>query len=467
MPALKSFFVGYLLFAGALGATRAALLEHAGTPDPAPAAVAHYGFGVEPRLGLRSVVPAGWRILVHRSAQLPEAMSWSLGQPWPQALEAFAKASGLSVFLDWEQRQVLVRPPEVAKHEREVRQSTYLAATTPLPRFEAAPPARAPALWPATAPAAPAPEEGRAAAASSGVPAGAPSIGPASPEALAGPRPGASVSPPRLADEPALPVAAPHVSSASAIAPSTKRMAYAAAPPSAAPTAPAPAAESPAQVAAPPVQVSPTPPLPDASPAAPLAQSLAYTAATAFNRPSGRALAQAIAQRFGVRLYWMGPDLVLPGPVTLLARSVEQDVGLMRRALGPASALELSHDAQAGVIRVVNRAPAAEPEQGLARGPLRLDLHPALPVERALTEILQPLGYRLDWQADEALYPTQASRHEHSELSALMRNALRPLGLVAEVRSRERRVAVRPASAAAWPRGLGGDAPSASPHTAY
>lgn len=80
-----------------------------------------------------------------------------------------------------------------------------------------------------------------------------------------------------------------------------------------------------------------------------------YSGPVALNRPTARKVAQAIADRFDMRLVYAADEFTLQGPVTLMAESANQDVQLLERAVGRFGPVVLEVDATQKVIRVVPR----------------------------------------------------------------------------------------------------------------
>lgn len=135
VPRKRALVLALVLAFG--GSAFAASLEQLGVADSAPASLQTYGVDVPVKTGLKSLLPDGWQIFVHRSAQLPETISWGVDQTWPQAFEAIARKHALSVLVDWSERAVYVRSPEVALEEGAKRAEIAQAATTPLPAAQA------------------------------------------------------------------------------------------------------------------------------------------------------------------------------------------------------------------------------------------------------------------------------------------------------------------------------------------
>jgi hypothetical protein len=137
VPRKRALVLALVLAFG--GSAIAATLEQLGVAESAPASLQTYGVDVPVKTGLKSLLPDGWQIFVHRSAQLPETVSWSVGQTWTQALSVLAEKHGQAVLIDWTERAVYLRSPEVALEEGAKRAQIAQAATTPLPVAVAAP----------------------------------------------------------------------------------------------------------------------------------------------------------------------------------------------------------------------------------------------------------------------------------------------------------------------------------------
>jgi hypothetical protein len=80
-----------------------------------------------------------------------------------------------------------------------------------------------------------------------------------------------------------------------------------------------------------------------------------YSGPVALNRPTARKVAQAIADRFNMRLVYAADEFTLPGPVTLLAESASQDAQLLERAIGRFGPAVLEVDTSLKIVRVVPR----------------------------------------------------------------------------------------------------------------
>lgn len=356
----------------------AAPLEQIGTPDSGAAAMQTYGVDVPVKTALKALLPAGWQLFVHRSVELPPTASWTLGQTWVQALEAFARAHDQAVLIDWNARAVYFRSAEVALEEGAQRAQTAQAATTPLPRLASAVTANTPAA--ATPPADP--------------PAAAVPVAATQPVARAVDAPGAPISASRpsfVRTQPeAQPEAQPTASARAtggaasdaqtlAVSPRGESAPAATAPvvearrfePVAVPfemtrranqAQRAPAADSAAPALA--VQAQSVAPQPAAS--EPPGRAPVDTSATesaqpfgsmSFNRAAvGDVLAHA-ARLHGYSVSFEAPATRFPGAVTLLGTDMGEELRLMARALGPASAVRFELYRGSQVVRVLPAAP--------------------------------------------------------------------------------------------------------------
>lgn len=133
-----------LALALALGVSATALavpgpgpVQQKGTPELTAKPLSTYGIEVPARSALRSLIPTGWRLFVHKSAELPTTISWKPGDQWTDVLGAASSSAGLSTLVDWESKTVFIRSLDVALEENAVRGEIAQAAVTPLPRFEA------------------------------------------------------------------------------------------------------------------------------------------------------------------------------------------------------------------------------------------------------------------------------------------------------------------------------------------
>lgn len=133
-----------LALALALGVSATALavpgpgpVQQKGTPELTAKPLSTYGIEVPARSALRSLIPTGWRLFVHKSAELPTTISWKPGDQWTDVLGAASRSAGLSTLVDWESKTVFIRSLEVALEENAVRGEIAQAAVTPLPRFVA------------------------------------------------------------------------------------------------------------------------------------------------------------------------------------------------------------------------------------------------------------------------------------------------------------------------------------------
>lgn len=124
-----------------LSASTFAAVEYTGTPDEQVPVLKTYGVDVPTRVGLKSVLPQGWTLLIHRTATLPESMSWKPGDRWTQALEELAQQQQLALNLDWNKKTVTVLGPQGEKAPVAKAPSSPVVAATD---HRAMPPTSAP-----------------------------------------------------------------------------------------------------------------------------------------------------------------------------------------------------------------------------------------------------------------------------------------------------------------------------------
>lgn len=110
-------------------------LDQKGTPLSSVSALNTYGMDVPTRIGLKAIVPKGWQLFIHKSANVPERLSWKVSDTWLSVLASLTQDDSLSVLVDWESQTVLIRTRGVALEEQATRAEISQAATTPLPRF--------------------------------------------------------------------------------------------------------------------------------------------------------------------------------------------------------------------------------------------------------------------------------------------------------------------------------------------
>ncbi len=389
-----ALLLGTVLHLAAFG-VHAAQLEQKGHPDSPVATMSTYGMEVATRNALRTIVPAGWQLYIHKDANLPEAMSWKLGESWPSVLAEFAAGSKLSVLIDWPTRAVLIRSPEVAGEENAKRAEAASAAITPLPSFsEAVSATRAPA---------PGRVHERAPLAEAG---------------LVRTNPTPAMSAASEANQRAGHVQQPRASG-----------------------------------------------------------DFGYTEATALNKAQARTIAQGIANRYGLRLMWAGPELKMSNPVTLLAQTAEEDVMLLNKAMGVFApvVLELepgakrlwavprgmegqrlltpelmraAHAASVTPLPPVTDGPQPVRVSGLPKGPIKLVMPARMTLEDALVRLAKEQGFTIEWKVPGGFQANRDMSYEAASLSALLAQVLPPLGISADVYTRDKHIVVRPADAA-------------------
>lgn len=397
----------------------ASSLEQTGKPEQQITVTKTYGVGVTTAKALRTLVPSGWRTFIQPSAELPDSMSWDVGQEWTAVLSKLADTGKVAVHVDWAEKSVFIRKPGSSAVIGSAVADAAHDALTPLPRFEPVSLAAAVGLSKAVPPAiSPHIAEASAAVVS---PSPAKSINadinPVAPTAVA-----AVVEKSR---EDMLPQAtAPVFTQKGSIAPSVQDKQLAIentklndevtrlkaeltasqvarerneaiatnhkealasivadaqnAPNAAMPEFPAPVVDLSAKPLAPLAAVSAVPAQPavQASTAVEMADALiaqapgvtprttlatsgsddfAYTKPIGLNKPDARKVAQGIASRFHLRLVWAAPEVQLRGSVTLLGASAEEDMTLLGKALGHFSPVRMEIPTGQGILLVVSK----------------------------------------------------------------------------------------------------------------
>ena len=309
-----------------LSSSAFASVEYVGSPDTPIPLLKTYGVDVPTKSGLKSVLPQGWTLLIHRTAVLPEMMSWKPDDPWTQALEDVATDKDLVMKLDWVSKTVTVTSAKSALAEKNkdtkvvptaVVEDAALAKHNESPAAVASAPA---ILQPAGAALAPTATGPVVAAALTPIPTAAPApvyaitTAPATVPATTPSRPVTPI--PVVAPLPQ-PVLTPAVASA-LIAPSAI-----------APAKAAPPLVQASAVATPPAQAAEVQPLNNTKqPIFPTNSAKAQIGGSAKNT-----LAE-LTQKFGYLLSWEAPDVIIPGAVTLLGVDIAEDVKLLQKAIG-------------------------------------------------------------------------------------------------------------------------------------
>ena len=133
----KSAFLRMSVLAVAIASVmtvaQASDLDQVGTPDKAPTRLSTFGVDVPTKIGVKSIIPQGWQLFVHRSVELPESISWKADETWVSALQSIAKKNQISIKLDWVKKAVYVRDNSQALEEAAQRAELAQAASTPLP----------------------------------------------------------------------------------------------------------------------------------------------------------------------------------------------------------------------------------------------------------------------------------------------------------------------------------------------
>ena len=228
-----------------------------------------------------------------------------------------------------------------------------------------------------------------------------------------------------------------------------------------------------------------------------------YTKAVALSKPLVQTVAQGIANRFDLRLVWVAPDIRLQGPITLLSQSVEQDVELLRKALGRFSPVTV--EVQAGELRVTSkdplfvaqhreraaqlareqameqaRAEAAAAAGGVPNGEpgkagttgnagyvaqgaqpgvngqaqaakapaatykFQMVVEAGHSLEQALRTLLRERGYTHEWRVDGGFEASRQMVYQANTVTELLSQVLPPLGISADIYTVDNHIVVRP-----------------------
>jgi hypothetical protein len=308
-----------------------ASVDAAGTPDLSVPVLRTYGVDVPTRAGLKTIVPQGWTLLIHKSATLPATMSWKPNDPWTSVLNDLAAKNNLAVRMDWAAKTVTVMSPEVAAQQKEKEAEIIQAAKTPLPSL--APEAAKPVTT-ASAPVTAAVSQ-----------AGGPPIIKAATQATV----------PTVASATQGTQKAPLVDQLATL----KQMASAPSAtvqPSPLPIQPQATQQPQPLLINPPVaQVSTT--------AAALAAQSVQPRNVAASQVGGsmKDLLSQVAARYGYVLSWEAPDVEIPGAVTLLGVDIGEDAKLLQKAIGLTSTpVSIQVFRSSSVIRVLPRSRSTE-----------------------------------------------------------------------------------------------------------
>ncbi|MDO8416283.1 MAG: hypothetical protein Q7S87_08750 [Agitococcus sp.] len=394
-------------------------------------AMSTYGVDVATRVGLKSMLPPGWTLLLHKDVKLPDTISWRLGDAWTKSLAEFCVRSSTAALVDWDKRQVLLRAESIAIDEREQRAELKQTATTPLPSFGQAKTAFV--------------------------------IDTAS-----------VTSVPKQATPINLQQQDRQRELAQIAATSTAQFSF-----------------------VPVIRTNPTinmverQKVIDAGRTAQLisTEEFQYTSAISVNRPSARFVAQAIANRYNLRLAWSADEYQLQGPVTLLATTQEADIALLQRAMGAFSPVVLQLNMPDKVLRATPRTGTMYPTMpstlslGLApdsltpaelRGKRQAGLYdltrstnnetsetvagPVTPpaafllqiikggaLEEALTQFARKNGYTFEWKVTGGFDAQRDKTYESASIAGILAQVLPSIGLSADIYTREKHVIVRAA----------------------
>jgi hypothetical protein len=202
----------------------------------------------------------------------------------------------------------------------------------------------------------------------------------------------------------------------------------------------------------------------------------AYSDAVAYNKPTAKRVVESIAAKYKLRVVWaLADDYALRGPVTLLADNAGQDLELLYKAIGRSAPISLELSESEGAIRVYKRggprpilvpvmasASALEATGRMDSMPLtalspradsafgaghRLKVAEKQPLEDALNGFAKELGYSFEWQVTGGFEANSTKVYDGSSVAKVLIQVLPPLGLSADVYTREKRIVVRPGEA--------------------
>ncbi|MBC8742906.1 hypothetical protein F6X40_41320 [Paraburkholderia sp. UCT31] len=343
-----------------------ASMSNVGSPDEQVPLLKTYGMDVPAKTGLRTVLPQGWTLYIHKAVHLPDSMSWKAGDPWMRAIEDLADQNNLAIKLDWHAKTVTIEPPDVALKEQAKVQQIQNAATTPLPAY--APDTPAASVQKPTAP-----------VASQAVQTQQPSAADVS---APGARPARSLAE-KIADLKAAAARAPApVAGATSERGQTSALPVGATSPTGAPSKASTNVATNLDIGVVNKQMGSSAGLMPASAAPPVAGVLApSTEATrspltkailteaamprngALSQVGGslKGLLERVAELHGYTLSWDAPDARIPGAVTVLGVDPGEDAKLLQRAMGERdSPVAIEVYRSSNVYRVVPRSTRSE-----------------------------------------------------------------------------------------------------------
>lgn len=198
-----------------------------------------------------------------------------------------------------------------------------------------------------------------------------------------------------------------------------------------------------------------------------------YSTPIAVNKPLARDMAQGIADKYALRLVYMGPDdLRIDGPITLLGKTAEQDSELFARALGGNSPVVVEVDPRDRLLKVVPRGmsdrdiarmrnplpndpilaldrsvSALKPLPG-ANGPvpavLTLVVRQGEPLESAVSRFARTQGFALQWRVKSKYESKTVVTIDGTSVPDVLRQLLPPLGLKPEIDDIDHVIVVTP-----------------------
>lgn len=349
-----------------------------------------YGMAVPVVTGLKSAIPSGWQVFIHEKAELPKTVYWNLGDPWLKVFSNLADKENLSVLVDWDKKSIFIRPLEVALAEKEIKDKLTLAASTPLPKSEHS----KPTVY---------------------------SINTKDKSPL---NPNSSVDFKAQVNDVKVEL---KISAANSGDPLT-------------------------QTVIPSLTMNPSEEQIkskldrnfEVKPEYKSSALFELKGPTAFNRASVKSVSQLVANKYNVPLRWTSSDQNFVGPVTILGRSLEEDILLINKALGVHNSLKVVYK-EGAIWSSVN---------GVTKGVICCSVNVSLnknasfkvskgqDLKAALDTYLASIGYSLDWKADARFESQQDVVLNKPSLSQLLAEILPSLGLSAMIDSKQKVVFV-------------------------
>lgn len=124
---------GILMALASTGIANAAP-QMTGTPDAKPALVETVGLDVDGATAIKTIVPEGWGVLVHKSSQLPSKLSWREGKDWVTTLDSLLEPHRMNIKIDWNKKTVFLKkmPEEMVQPDLSITGGSITSAANSL-----------------------------------------------------------------------------------------------------------------------------------------------------------------------------------------------------------------------------------------------------------------------------------------------------------------------------------------------